>query len=84
MNQLLPTDFQQQYLAAMLAGSSRAADRVVEQALAQGINAPRIYLDIFQPTAYEIGRLWQINRIGIAQEHLATAIIERQMGELHP
>lgn len=80
----IPSDLQHRYLEAMLQGSRRAADRVVEQALAQGIHAPRIYLDIFQPTAYEIGRLWQANRIGVAQEHLATAIIERQMGELHP
>lgn len=80
----IPSDFQRRYLEAMLHGSGRDADRVVEQALAQGINAPHIYLDIFQPTAYEIGRLWQVNRISVAQEHLATAIIERQMGELHP
>ncbi|WP_322488774.1 cobalamin B12-binding domain-containing protein [Chloroflexus sp.] len=84
MTPLIPSDLQHRYLEAMLQGSGRAADRVVEQALAQGIHAPRIYLDIFQPTAYEIGRLWQSNRIGVAQEHLATAIIERQMGELHP
>ncbi|WP_298819764.1 cobalamin B12-binding domain-containing protein [Chloroflexus sp.] len=84
MNWPISSEFQQRYLEAMLQGSGRAADRVIEQALAQGVHAPRIYLDIFQPTAYEIGRLWQINRIGVAQEHLATAIIERQMGELHP
>ncbi|WP_366949938.1 B12-binding domain-containing protein, partial [uncultured Chloroflexus sp.] len=46
----IPSDLQHRYLEAMLQGSGRAADRVVEQALAQGIHAPRIYLDIFQPT----------------------------------
>ncbi len=84
MGTLIPLELQRRYLDAMLQGSGREADRVVEQALAQGLPASRIYLDIFQPTAYEIGRLWQINRIGVGQEHLATAIIERQMGELHP
>jgi len=72
------------YLQALQHGSGRAADRVVEQALASQITAAAIYLDIFQPTAYEIGRLWQHNELTVAQEHLATAIIERQMGDLHP
>lgn len=75
---------QVEYLEAMRLGSGRAADRVVQRALDTGIPVGDIYLDIFQPTAYAIGRLWQSNRFSVAQEHLATAIIERQMGELHP
>lgn len=77
-------ELQRDYLDALLAGSGRAADRVVERALDSGLTPQRIYLDLFQPTAYAIGRLWQRNRVSVAQEHLATAIIERQMGELHP
>ncbi len=72
------------YLDAMQRGSGRAADQVVQQALDIGTVVGDVYLDIFQPTAYEIGRLWQNNQFSVAQEHLATAIIERQMGELHP
>lgn len=75
---------QADYLEALRLGSGRAADQVVQQALDSGADAGDVYLDIFQPTAYEIGRLWQLNRFTVAQEHLATAIIERQMGELHP
>jgi methanogenic corrinoid protein MtbC1 len=77
-------ELQRDYLDALLAGSGRAADRVIERALDGGLTPQRIYLDLFQPTAYAIGRLWQRNRVSVAQEHLATAIIERQMGELHP
>lgn len=76
--------FQSHYLAAMRLGSGRAADDVVQHALDDGITAGDIYLGIFQPTAYAIGQLWQCNQFSVAQEHLATAIIERQMGELHP
>lgn len=74
----------QEYLGAVVAGSGRAADRVIEEALGQTVKPQEIYLDIFQPTAYTIGQLWQANKVSVAQEHLATAIIERQMGELHP
>jgi len=71
------------YLSAMRAGSGRAADRIVERALDEHMIVNDIYLNIFQATAYEIGRLWQRNEFSVAQEHLATAIIERQMGDLH-
>jgi methanogenic corrinoid protein MtbC1 len=71
------------YLEALRAGSGRQADLVVEQSLDRKLSANQVYLDIFQPTAYEIGKLWQQNLVTVAQEHLATAIIERQMGQMH-
>ena len=77
-------DLKRSYLNAMHEGSGRMADKVVENALDQQVIANEIYLQIFQETAYEIGRLWQRNEFTVAQEHLATAIIERQMGDLHP
>jgi methanogenic corrinoid protein MtbC1 len=72
------------YLEAMRSGSGRRADQVIEEGLDQQVSPNQIYLDIFQPVAYEIGKLWQRNQFTVAQEHLATAIIERQMGQLHP
>jgi MerR family transcriptional regulator, light-induced transcriptional regulator len=70
-------------LDALIQGHHRQAEEVTQRALNEGMSAGDIYLNIFQNAAYEIGRLWQINRINVAQEHLATAIIERQMGEMH-
>ncbi len=75
---------QKDYLDAMHQGSGRMADKVLGHALDQDITANEIYLDIFQNTAYEIGRKWQRNEFSVAQEHLATAIIERQMSDLRP
>lgn len=80
----LLSDLQRNYLDAMRQGSSRHADQIVTKALDARLTANHIYLDIFQNTAYEIGRMWQRNQFSVAQEHLATAIIERQMGDLHP
>ncbi|PDW04045.1 cobalamin B12-binding domain-containing protein [Candidatus Viridilinea mediisalina] len=82
-NGALLTSLRQNYLEALVSGSGRAADTVVETALDADLKAQQIYLDIFQPSAYDIGRLWQANRVSVAQEHVATAIIERQMGELY-
>ena len=76
-------EFRAAYLQAMIAGSGRLAERVIERALNTGVTANDVYLGIFQPAAYEVGRLWQLNKFTVAQEHLATAIIERQMGDMH-
>jgi len=84
MSENKTTSLMQEYLNAMHQGSGRMADKVVETALDQKVRANDIYLDIFQNTAYEIGRLWQRNEFSVAQEHLATAIIERQMADLRP
>ncbi len=77
-------ELQSAYLQSMKIGSGRAADQVIQQALDRRMSVNDIYLEIFQTTGYAIGRLWQRNEYTVAQEHLATAIIERQMGELHP
>lgn len=43
-----------------------------------------IYLKIFQPTQYEIGRFWQLNKISVAQEHYATSVTQLAMSQLYP
>jgi methylmalonyl-CoA mutase cobalamin-binding domain/chain len=72
------------YLSALCIGDDRQADRVLDGSIEQGVSVNQIYLEIMQPAAYDIGALWQRNLVTVGQEHLATAIIERQMGQLHP
>jgi MerR family transcriptional regulator, light-induced transcriptional regulator len=43
-----------------------------------------IYLHVFQRTQYEIGRLWQVNQISVAQEHYCTAATQLIMSQLYP
>ena len=37
------------------------------------------YVEVIEPSMYEVGRLWEIGHISIAQEHLATAVVSRVM-----
>jgi methanogenic corrinoid protein MtbC1 len=71
------------YLAAIRAGSRRDALAVVDHAVAGGMDARTLYLQVFQPAMHEIGRLWQENRITVADEHLATAITQLAMSRLY-
>jgi MerR family transcriptional regulator, light-induced transcriptional regulator len=61
------------YLQAQLAGNRREALRLVLEGLERGLTCLEIHKLIQQAQA-EIGRLWQEDRITIAQEHMATAI----------
>jgi methanogenic corrinoid protein MtbC1 len=79
----LKADLRSGYLKAVIGGLGRQADAVLTRAFDQKLTVNEVYLDIFQPTGYKIGELWQTNQVSVAQEHLVTAIIERQMGDLH-
>ena len=74
---------QKKYLQAIKAGDSEEADSLLQDALGQAFSPADIYLFIFQPSAYEIGSLWENSLISVGQEHVASAMIERHMGELH-
>jgi methanogenic corrinoid protein MtbC1 len=72
------------FLAAQLAGDRQAALRVlVENGLQRGFTIPELHLKVIQPAQYEIGRLWQENRISVAREHLATAIAQLGLAHLY-
>jgi len=70
------------YLAAVREGDRRRAFLIVDEARAAGVELEAIYLEIFQPTLREIGRLWQENELSVAEEHLATAITQAAMARL--
>jgi len=72
------------YLRAVLAGDRKVASRLVTDAIAGGVSLHDIYLHVFQSAQHEIGRLWQRNEIGVADEHLATAITQMIMSQLYP
>jgi methanogenic corrinoid protein MtbC1 len=76
-------EVRQRYLDAILAGSRREAFGVIELARAEGLGIRPLYLEVFQPAMREIGRLWQENRITVADEHLATAITQASMARLY-
>jgi methanogenic corrinoid protein MtbC1 len=62
------------YLSAQLRGDRREALRlIVEGGLQRGLSCLEVH-QVIQQAQSEIGKLWQEDRITIAQEHMATAI----------
>ena len=64
----------------MTRGDRRTAERLVDAALDRGAHLRDLYLETIQPAMQEVGRLWQENRLSVAEEHLATAITQAAMG----
>lgn len=71
------------WLAALCAGDRREAFAAVGRGSGEGLDLRTLYLDVFQPALREVGRLWQENRLNVAEEHLATAITETAMLRLY-
>jgi methanogenic corrinoid protein MtbC1 len=72
------------YLDALLQGDRRTASRLILNAVEQGASIKDVYLHVFQPSQHEIGRLWQMNQITVAQEHYCTAATQLIMSQLYP
>jgi methylmalonyl-CoA mutase cobalamin-binding domain/chain len=77
-------DLSHRYLDALLLGERHVASQLVLDAVESGASVKDIYLCVFQRCQYEIGRLWQMNRISVAQEHYCTAATQLIMSQLYP
>jgi methanogenic corrinoid protein MtbC1 len=73
-----------QYLDALLRAERHTANQLIREAVEAGTSLKDIYLDVFQRTQHEIGRLWQVNQITVAQEHYCTAATQLIMAQLYP
>jgi methanogenic corrinoid protein MtbC1 len=73
-----------EYLALLLRNDSQVAEELILKSLDDGVSIADIYLDVLQPCQLEIGRLWQLNRISVAQEHYSTALTQRIISRLYP
>lgn len=71
-----------EYLDALLEGDKVTCNRIIDELLQQGISIREIYIDLFQKTMYRIGKLWEENRISIADEHMASQITENLINRI--
>lgn len=67
------------YLAALLAGSEAAAERVVGEAVDAGLPQATICDAVITPAMRRIGELWAQGEISVADEHLATQLTLRML-----
>ena len=64
------------YLNALLVGKWANCSDIIFQYLSEYDNSIELYEDIIKKSMYEIGHLWEFNKISVASEHLASSITE--------
>jgi MerR family transcriptional regulator, light-induced transcriptional regulator len=80
MNDLL----YQNYFSHLIKGEKNRCKQIVEELSFKNTAVERIYTDLFQRSLYQVGEYWELNRISVATEHMATAITENMMIQLQP
>ncbi|UCZ55849.1 cobalamin-dependent protein [Desulfurispirillum indicum] len=81
---IIPETNYQAFLKVLLQGDRSSCHTQVESMLRQDTPIRAIYVELFQRALYEVGALWEANRISVAVEHLATAIVESLLGTIYP
>jgi methanogenic corrinoid protein MtbC1 len=71
------------YLEALLSGDKKRATRLIQDTVQKGEGIKNIYLQVLQPVQREIGRLWHLNKLSVAQEHFASAVTQLIMSQLY-
>lgn len=88
MESALPTDEPVrsiciEYLATIGAGDPAGAERVVLDAVRKsGLGVQQVMAEVLAPVQVELGRLWHTGEAGVAEEHLASAVIRRAVHRL--
>lgn len=70
-------------LNPLLAGDHRTSSEIVSEMMNKSIALKEIYEEILKPALYKIGELWEENKISVATEHLASAIVESLLNEIY-
>lgn len=81
---MITETFYREYLGLLLEGKRLDCSRRVQRLLDEDIDIKELYTALFQNSLYDVGDLWERNRISVAREHLATAITEGLLNMVYP
>ena len=68
----------------LIGGDEVGTWSVIGSAMAAGMSAEDVYLDLLTPALRSIGDRWELGEITVADEHVASAITLRLIGRLGP
>jgi MerR family transcriptional regulator, light-induced transcriptional regulator len=77
-------DGYRKYLNALLDGDKGRCTVMVQEYLGGDIEIYDLYINLLQRSMYEVGALWESNRISVAKEHLASSITESLLSLVYP
>jgi MerR family transcriptional regulator, light-induced transcriptional regulator len=71
-----------QYLLAVLEGDRRRASELLLAEARRGQPVADLYLHVLLPAQEELGRMWMVEEINVAEEHFASATTKRVIAQL--
>ncbi|MBN2285112.1 MAG: cobalamin-dependent protein [Tissierellales bacterium] len=77
-------DLAKAFFNSLLGRDRRVSAGIISEAVNSGILIEDIYTQVFVPAMTEIGNYWYQKKIGIDQEHYATAVTQTVMAQLYP
>lgn len=76
-------ELRRRYLRIQLTGDRRAALALVNAAIADGVSVGDLQSQVVREAQREIGKLWEQDRVTVAQEHAATAISQVTLAHIY-
>jgi methanogenic corrinoid protein MtbC1 len=70
------------YIQTVISGNVLQGMELILDAEAEGFNVSDLFVHVILPAQREVGRLWHINQISIAEEHLVSNTTQRLMAIL--
>ncbi|HZK53427.1 MAG TPA: cobalamin-dependent protein [Desulfosporosinus sp.] len=74
--------YQVNFLNALLLGDRPKCSEIMQEFKKFDRSIIALYEEVFQKSLYEIGVMWEFNKISVAVEHMASSIVEGLMNEL--
>ena len=72
------------FLESLIAGEHKRCTEIVKHLINNKVPVFTIYEKLLKDAMYKVGELWEYNKISVATEHLASAIVESILNELYP
>jgi methanogenic corrinoid protein MtbC1 len=79
----LAEDTYKNYLSSLLKGNRLHCSEIVGNLLNAEMPVKYVYQALFQRALYQVGELWESNKISVAAEHIATSVTEGLMNQIY-
>lgn len=79
---LMPERVALRYIQAVIAGNAIPGMAIVLDAVDDGLSVKDAIVKVLLPAQREVGRLWHVNEITVAEEHMVTMTTQRLMAVL--
>lgn len=72
------------FLNSLLSGNRKICSAIIHEHINNNVSIEKLYEELLKISLYKIGELWEFNKISVATEHLASAIVEAILNEIYP